>query len=151
MTDEILAIELPLHLRLRFWASHPATWIEVGKFLAVGAVGYAVNLAVYGACVQLPGVEYRVAAALAFVCALATTFALNRRFTFGAHDGPLAGQAWRYLLVNLAGFAANIGVLQLLVERAATPKLPAEAIAAVLAAPVNYAGQRLWAFARRSA
>ena len=149
MTEETLALSLPWHVRLRLWAVKPSTWSQVGAFLAVGAVGYVVNLAVYAAAVHALAIDYRTAATLAFGLALTTTFVLNRRYTFAAEDGAVHRQAWRYALVNALGFATNLVALQVLVEYGQAPKLTAEALAAVIAAPVNYAGQRLWAFARR--
>ena len=151
MTEELIAVRLPRRARIWGFITHPSVSRQVARFLCVGAVGYAVNLAVYAACVHVAAVEYRASAVAAFACALATTFVLNRHFTFAATEGHPGVQAWRYLLVNLVGFATNLIVLQVLVERAALAKVPSEAIAAVAAAPVNFAGQRLWAFARQAA
>jgi putative flippase GtrA len=149
VTEETLALSLPWHVRLRLWAVQPSTWTQVGAFLAVGAIGYVVNLAAYAVALHGLAIDYRTAATLAFGLALTTTFVLNRRYTFAAGDGAVHRQAWRYALVNALGFATNLVTLQLLVEHGQAPKLTAEALAAVVAAPVNYAGQRLWAFARR--
>jgi len=151
MTEETLALTLPWHLRARMWLTHPATWVQVGSFLAVGGVGYVVNLAIYALAVHALRLDYRDSAVVAFAVALTTTFVLNRRYTFGATNGEMHQQAWRYVLVSGVAFGANLVVLQFLVERGALAKVPAEAIAAVFAAPVNYAGQRLWAFARGTA
>jgi putative flippase GtrA len=148
MTDETLAVRLPWRARLWGFITRSSSWRQVGRFLAVGACGYVVNLAVYAGWVHALEVEYRASAVAAFGCALATTFVLNRHYTFAAAAGPLGVQAWRYVLVNLLGFATNLVVLQVLVERASLAKVPSEAIAAVAAAPVNFAGLRLWAFAR---
>ena len=124
---------------------------QLVRFLAVGAAGYVVNLAVYTAAVHGADTDYRLAAVLAFGVALATTFALNRRYTFEATGDPLHHEATRYLLVSLVGFATNLAALTALVDVAMLAKVPAQAIAIVLAAPVNFAGQRLWTFARRPA
>jgi putative flippase GtrA len=150
MTEETVAVRLPWRTRLWSFVTHPSSWRQVARFLCVGAVGYIVNLVVYAGCVRAATVEYRAAAVAAFVCALATTFVLNRHFTFAARAGSPGAQAWRYLLVNLLGFATNLVVLQVLVERALLAKVPSEAVAAIVAAPVNFAGLRLWAFARAS-
>jgi putative flippase GtrA len=126
----------------------PVVW-EIARFLGVGAVGYLVNLAVYATLVHPAAIGYGVASVLAFVVALATTFLLNRRFTFGAaSSGSLPKQAWRYLLVNLTGFGTMLLVLAAGVELAHVAEVPAQAIAAAAAAPVNYLGGRIWAFAR---
>jgi 4-amino-4-deoxy-L-arabinose transferase-like glycosyltransferase len=123
------------------------SWRRFGWFLFAGTAGYAVNLAIYAASIDGGGLDYRVAAGLAFAFALATTFALNRRFTFAVRGGAVAGQAWRYLVVSLVAFGANIAVLHGLVAGAGMAKLIGQAVAVGVAAPVNYAGQRLWAFA----
>lgn len=149
MTEETLALRLPWHARLRLWAVQPATWTQVGAFLAVGTIGYVVNLAAYALAVHGLAIDYRTAATLAFGLALTTTFVLNRRYTFAAAHGAVHRQAWRYALVNAVGFATNLVMLQILVEQSHLPRVSAEALAAIVAAPVNYAGQRLWAFATR--
>ena len=124
---------------------------QIFRFMTVGAAGYVVNLGVYALCVHGADADYRLAAFAAFCVALTTTFALNRHFTFRAGDGRLHHQAARYLLVSLAGFATNLLVLQLLVDVGHLAKVPSQAIAVVLAAPVNFFGQRLWTFAPRPA
>lgn len=121
------------------------------RFMTVGAAGYVVNLAVYSAVVHGGGTDYRLAASLAFCVALTATFALNRRYTFRDAAGRLHHQAARYLLVSMVGFATNLLVLQLLVDVGHLAKVPGQAIAVILAAPVNFAGQRFWTFAPRPA
>ena len=123
---------------------------QAGRFLAVGAVGYAVNLAAYAGALHGLALDYRASAVLAFTLALLTTFVLNRRYTFAAADGAIPEQLWRYAIVNLAGFVTNLLVLQGCVELLGAAKLPAEALAAAAAAPVNFLGGRAWAFARRA-
>jgi putative flippase GtrA len=145
-TGEISAVAARA-ARARLAVAQRATVLQFARFLAVGAVGYVVNLAVFAAAAHGLGIDFRAAAAASFAVALMTTFALNRHFTFAAGDRDPARQFGRYALVNLAGFATNLVVLVALVSAAKVAKLPAEAIAAAVAAPVNFAGNRLWAFA----
>jgi putative flippase GtrA len=147
-TQEIAAIRLPRRGRLRRVVTQRENVLQFGRFLGVGAVGYVVNLVAFGAAAHGLGVDFRAAAVLAFGVALVTTFLLNRHFTFAAAHGRLAGQLGRYFVVNVAGFATNLAVLVLLVSVMGVLKLPAEAVAAAVAAPVNFLGGRLWAFAR---
>jgi putative flippase GtrA len=120
---------------------------QFARFLGVGAIGYVVNLAVFAAATHGAHIDFRASAVISFVVALTTTFVLNRRFTFAAHHGPVLVQLWRYALVNLAGFGTNLAVLIVLVSVAGVAKVPAEAVAAAVATPVNFLGGRLWAFA----
>lgn len=147
ITEETFALRLPLRIRLLSWVTHLPNWHQLARFLGVGAVGYGVNLVVFALCVHKLGAEYRASAIVAFVFALATTFVLNRHYTFDAAAGRVHHQAWKYVLVNLAGFAANLIALQILVEAFGVAKVPSEALAAAAAAPVNYIGGRIWAFA----
>jgi putative flippase GtrA len=150
-TQDMAAVRLPRRARVRTAVMHRDNVLQFGRFLAVGAVGYVVNLAAFAAAAHGLAVDFRVSATIAFVLALLTTFALNRHFTFAAGDGPRAQQLGRYALVNLAGFVTNLLVLVVLVSAVGVLKLPAEAIAAAVAAPVNFAGNRLWAFAHNQA
>jgi mannosyltransferase len=125
----------------------PRAWRRFGWFLVAGATGYVVNLAIYTAGIDGGGLDYRIAAVVAFAAALATTFTLNRRYTFAIRSGATVGQAWRYLIVSLVAFGANLAVLHGLVAGAGVAKLVGQAVAVGVAAPVNFAGQRLWAFA----
>ena len=122
---------------------------RVVRFAFAGAVGYAVNLAVYGLAVHGAGVEYRVGAVLAFSVALTTTFLLNRHYTFQAGDQAKRYQAPRYIAVALLAFAVNLAALQVFVDVLGVMPIVGQALAIALAAPVNFAGQRLWAFAPR--
>jgi putative flippase GtrA len=146
-TQELAAVQVPRRTRVRSAVTHPANVLQFARFLGVGAVGYVVNLAVFAAAAHGLAIDFRAAAVVSFALALLTTFVLNRRFTFAATDGQVARQLGRYALVNLGGFVTNLVVLILLVSVAGLLKLPAEAIAAAVAAPVNFAGNRLWAFA----
>ena len=117
------------------------------RFAFAGATGYVVNLMTYAAAVHAAHADYRVAAVAAFSLALATTFAINRRYTFASTDGTFRRQVPRYVAVCLAAFAVNLLALQVLVDGAHVAKVIAQAIAILIAAPVNFVGQRLWAFA----
>src|SRR3954449_11009586 len=105
-TGEISAV-MARAARARLAPAQRATVLQFARFLAVGAVGYVVNLAVFAAAahglgidfragggggyvVNLAvfaaaahglGIDFRAAAAASFAVALTTTFALNRHFT----------------------------------------------------------------------
>jgi dolichol-phosphate mannosyltransferase len=134
------ALELPLALR------QPRNWIQLLRFGMVGASGYAVNLAVFGALVHGAAVDYRLAATGAFLVAVANNFVWNRAWTFSARDGHAGFQAARFLCVSLGAFAVNLALLALLVDVGGLPKVEAQALAIVAATPLSFAGNKLWAF-----
>ena len=125
----------------------PGNWAQLGKFCAVGASGYVVNLAVYSGLV-LSGVHYLGAALCSFLVAVTNNYAWNRVWTFRGQRGHLVHQGVRFLTVSTVALAANLAFLQALVALG-TPKIPAQAAAIVLVTPWNFAANKLWSFGRR--
>jgi putative flippase GtrA len=130
---------------------HVPNWWQLGRFLTVGASGFAINIVVYAVLVHPLSIPYVAAAAISNVVALSSNFVLNRRWTFDASHGRRRLQAPRFAVVSAGGFAVNLFVLRLCVEALGVPKLPAEVVASAIAAPVNFLGSRQWAFRRRRA
>ncbi len=146
MQDDAAAVALPLHRRVRHGLRHPANWLQLVRFAAVGASGYAVNLAVFAAAVHLLGIDYRIAAVLAFLVSVANNFWWNRHWTFDARAGHAGFQAARFFTVSAVAFLFSYVVLLLLVQVAHLPEVLAQAIAIVTATPLSFLGQKLWSF-----
>src|SRR5690348_9430344 len=115
------------------------------RFCAVGASGYAVNLAVYVALLAA-GLHYLAAAAIAFLVAAGSNYAWNRLWTFRSTSAPVLGQGVRALVVSGLSLGANQVFLLALVA-AGAGHLGAQAVAIVLATPFSFAANKLWAFA----
>jgi putative flippase GtrA len=125
-------------------------WQQLGKFCVVGGVGYLVNLAVYDALLH-EGVHYLVAATCSFLVAVTSNYAWNRLWTFRELRGHFGVQGMRFFVVSLAALGANLFVLHLLIADGGLAKLPAQAVAIVAVTPLNFVGNKLWSFRRRSA
>jgi len=125
-------------------------WQQLGKFCAVGAVGYLINLAVYDALLHA-GLHYLIAATCSFLVAVTSNYTWNRLWTFREHRGPVGVQGMRFFLVSLAALGANLVVLHLLIVYAGLDKLPAQAVAIVVVTPLNFVGNKLWSFRRATA
>jgi putative flippase GtrA len=136
-----------VHLRVRAGLRRPHNWIQLLKFCAVGASGYAVNLAVFWICVELVGLHYLLAATFAFVVAVTNNFWWNRHWTFKARGGAARFQAPRFFAVSILAFLVAAAVLELLVSVAGLPEVAAQAIAIVVATPLNFIGNKMWSFA----
>ena len=118
---------------------------EFVRFCAVGASGYAVNLAVYAALLAA-GVHYLAAAAVAFFVAAASNYVWNRTWTFRTSDAPVLRQGARAIVVSALSLGANQLFLLALVSGGAG-HLAGQAVAIVLATPFSFAANKLWAFA----
>jgi putative flippase GtrA len=136
-----------VHLRVRAGLRRPHNWIQLLRFCAVGASGYAVNLAVFWICVELAGLHYLLAATLAFVVAVSNNFWWNRHWTFKARSGAARFQAPRFFAVSILAFLVAAAVLELLVSVVGLPEVAAQAIAIVVATPLNFIGNKMWSFA----
>ena len=120
--------------------------MQLAKFATVGAVGYLVNLAVYGALIHA-GVHYLAAATCSFLVAVTSNYTWNRLWTFRDRRAGVAAQGMRFFLVSLASLVANLVVLDVLIALGAG-KLVGQAIAIVLVMPLNFLGNKLWSFRR---
>jgi putative flippase GtrA len=123
----------------------PANWIQLGKFGAVGASGYVVNLIVYTLLLRQAHLHYLVAATCSFVVAAGWNYCLNRSWTFRAQRGHFGYQGMRFFAVSGLVYLANLGVLGLLVS-AGAGKIIAQAIAIVVVTPLNFLGNKFWSF-----
>lgn len=138
----------PLHRRVRHGVRRSRNWFELVRFAVVGASGYVINIAVFAVGVHVLGLDYRLAAVLAFLVAVANNFLANRAWTFKVRHGRRRFQALRFLAVSVATFLVTLGVLTALVEGARVAEVPAQAIAIACGLPLNFLGQKLWSFGR---
>ena len=128
--------------------SRPHNWVQLAKFCAVGASGYAVNLAVYTALLRGAGIHYLPAAVCSFLVAVTNNYLWNRVWTFRGDRGHIAYQGLQFLAVSLVALGANLLVLQGLVALG-SGKIVAQAIAIIVVTPLNFVGNKLWSFRRR--
>jgi dolichol-phosphate mannosyltransferase len=122
-----------------------SSWLQLVRFALVGASGYLVNLAVFWLALRAK-LDYRAAAAVAFVVALANNFVWNRIWTFRDAPGRLEGQAFRFVLVSTGAFLVSLAILSVLVRDAGVPELLAQAGALVAVTPLSFVANKLWSF-----
>jgi dolichol-phosphate mannosyltransferase len=125
--------------------TNSADRIQLLRFCVVGAGGYVVNLGAFAVAMALLGQEL-IAAAAGFGLAVASNFWCNRRWTFDAVDGDASRQATRFLAISLASCLFAAAILELLIELAAIPSLPAQGASIMAATPLNFLGSKRWSF-----
>src|SRR6266487_424843 len=123
-------------------------WVQLAKFSAVGASGYAVNLAVYTALLKGADFHYALAATCSFVVAVTNNYTWNRVWTFHAQRGHVGWQGLRFLVVALVAYGVNLGLLSALIALG-LDKVLSQAIAVILVTPLNFIGNKLWSFRSR--
>src|ERR671910_2655400 len=124
-------------------------WLQLVRFCLVGASGYVVNLAVYTLLLKGAGLHYLLAATGSFLVAVTNNYTWNRLWTFRYQRGHVGYQGLRFLVVSTVALLANLAILYVLV-RLGLGKIVAQAIAIVLVTPLNFVGNKLWSFGRRS-
>ena len=139
-----------VHTRVRDGVRRRHNWVQLTKFCAVGGSGYVVNLVVFTLSVELGGLHHLLAATAAFVVAVTNNFWWNRHWTFGARDGHAGFQAARFFTVSVGAFLFAAVILEILVNGADMAEIPAQAISIVAATPLNFVGNKMWSFGRRS-
>jgi putative flippase GtrA len=145
--DELTtAVALPFRHRVRHGVRKPHNWFQLGRFVAVGASGYVVNLAVFAACVHLLAINYKLAAVVAFVVSVVNNFWWNRHWTFGAKAAHPVLQGAKFFTVSLVTFGFTYVVLVSLVDGAGLPKIIAQALSIAAGTPLSFVGQKLWSF-----
>jgi dolichol-phosphate mannosyltransferase len=123
----------------------PHNWLQLARFCAVGASGYAINLAVYTALLKWAGLHYLGAAFVSFLVAITNNYWWNRHWTFRGQKGHFAYQGMRFAVVSAVALAANLGILRVLVALG-VGKVLAQAIAIIAVTPLNFIGNKLWSF-----
>jgi dolichol-phosphate mannosyltransferase len=147
MPDDVTTVvPLPFHHRVRHGVRQPHNWFQLGRFVAVGASGYVVNLLVFALCVHVVAIDYKIAAVVAFVVSVLNNFWWNRHWTFGAKEARAVHQGARFFTVSLVAFGFSYVVLVSLVDGAGLPKVIAQALSIAAATPLSFIGQKLWSF-----
>lgn len=130
----------------------PAVGRQFLLFLLAGGIAALAN---FGSRIAFSLVlPYVTAIVLAYLVGMATAFALNRAFVFTEASNPVAQQAWRFALVNLAAVAQTLAI-SLLLARWLLPALGivqhaetlAHAVGVVVPVFTSYLGHRHFSFA----
>jgi dolichol-phosphate mannosyltransferase len=147
MPDDLTTtVALPFRHRVRHGVRKPHNWLQLCRFLAVGASGYVVNLAVFAVCVHGLAVNYKLAAVVAFVVSVLNNFWWNRHWTFSAREVHPIQQGLRFFAVSLVTFGFTYVVLISLVDGTGMAKVVAQAISIAAGTPLSFVGQKLWSF-----
>jgi putative flippase GtrA len=118
-------------------------------FVAVGALGFAIDASILTALVTVFGWSNYSARAISFAAAVTATWLCNRRWVF--ERTPDARREYgTYLLTQIIGASINLGGFALLIEifpaLARMPVLPL-AGGGILALLFNFFAARRWVFA----
>ena len=122
------------------------------KFLSYAAVGgtcFVLNLAALWVLTSVAGLHYLLSTMIAFFSLTPVGFWLQKLVTFRTPRAA-AGIEWpRYFVTMGSSFAANIGLMYVLVSLLGVWYLAASALVTVALLATNYAVNDRWSFALR--
>ena len=126
------------------------TFRRFARFNAVGALGIAVQLTGLWVLVDLWGVAYPLATALAVALAIVHNFVWHLRWTWGDRhsDGSTTALAFvRFAGTNgMVSIVGNVAIMLLLVDATGAHPLIANAIAIAVCGLINFAASDLFVF-----
>jgi len=118
--------------------------VQFARYLLVGLANSAIGLAVIFIAMAA-GLGDIPANAFGYAIGFAVSFALNGRWTFG-HAAVDAARMWRYLLVTVAAYGANLGAMILARDALHIDHRLAQLLGMVVYTAVGFLGARNFAF-----
>jgi putative flippase GtrA len=113
------------------------------RFVVVGATCFLCVLFIFEALRRV--LPLTLAATLGYAAGAATSYELNRFWTFGRPERSWA-QATRFLAITAAAMATNAVLLQAIVAAYDVPELAAEGLSLSCIAPLTFLAYRFWGF-----
>jgi len=126
-------------------ASRPLPWRFVA-FVLVGGFCLAANTLVLWALTSGLGLHYLVSTVIAFVSITPLGFLLNKVITFRTRREHVRIELPRYFAAMAASFAANLGLMYLLVSVLGMWYLAASILVAVTLVVCNFVAADRWSF-----
>ena len=129
-------------------ASLAALMRQIITFCGVGGLNTLLSLAIILGLSELLHVHYVLANIIGYAAGLVSGFIMHKRITFKAQTigSADARQFITFMVVFAVGYAAQLGVLMLLVEQMHTPNIPAQIMAWVVYVAISFAGHKYFTF-----
>jgi putative flippase GtrA len=119
------------------------------RYAFVGGVCLLLNLAVLWLLTSVAGLHYLVSTVIAFFMLTPLGFLLQKAVTFRTPRAAAPVEWPRYLATMAASFAANLGLMYLLVSLLGVWYLAASVLVAVCLLAANFLLNDYWSFALR--
>lgn len=115
------------------------------SFTAVGISWNAAAYIIFVVLTSLFKVDPKVAMSAMYWLGIGVSYGLNRNLTF-RHGNSVLSSGWRFTLLYLFGYGANLFLLWVLVDHLRVMPWLAQGLIAVVLAVGFFFAQRLWVF-----
>jgi putative flippase GtrA len=119
------------------------------RYAIIGGLCMLLNLAVLWLLTSVAGLHYLVSTMISFFTLTPVGFVLQKAVTFRTPRAAAPVEWPRYLVTMAASFAANLGLMYLLVSLLGVWYLAASVIVALLLLATNFLVNNHWSFALR--
>jgi len=118
------------------------------KFCVVGTISMFVDIGLYTLCTRLFGLHYLLANLISFIVALANSYMLNRKFTFGSTHKKVGVQFTKYLTVYMVGLGLSETFLFVFINKFGIYDLIAKPLVIGIVLIWNFIGSKFFIFDR---
>lgn len=117
-------------------------------FCGVGAINTGLSLLIILALSEYFGVHYVGANIIGYACGLASGFIMHKNLTFKSQmpSKSTKSQALSFLIIFAVGYAVQLALLVLLVEKIHLDNVPAQIIAWCLYVGISFTGNKYFTF-----
>ncbi len=119
---------------------------QLRRFVVVGVAVTATHVAMSVLSIELLGLGVQAGTFLAFSCALALSYLLNRAWTYQVR-GRHRRQLPRFAVVSLAGYGLNAAIMALVTELLGLSYLFGIAVVVMVLPSLSFLSHRYWTFA----
>lgn len=117
--------------------------------MLVGGAAAFVQFAVLATCLQVLDLNYKMAAAVAYIASVVFHFFANRQFTFKLCGNFRLKEVLRYLIIVVANLLVTMVVVVFVIEIMKSTPYLATVFSIVISVGVTFMASKYWVFNRR--
>ena len=120
--------------------------IKAGKFAIVGVANTLLDMGVFWLLSVLLGINPYISQVISYSCGMLNSYIFNRSWTFRSQAKFFSPALLRFIILNLIMLGISTGLLFVLLDILAVPKIIAKVGATIITLVISFVVNRLWVF-----
>ena len=120
--------------------------IKAGKFAIVGVANTLLDMGVFWLLSVLLGINPYISQVISYSCGMLNSYIFNRSWTFRSQAKFFSPALLRFIILNLIMLGISTGLLFVLLDILAVPKMIAKVGATIITLVICFVVIRLWVF-----
>ncbi len=120
--------------------------IKAGKFAIVGVANTLLDMGVFWLLSVLLGINPYISQVISYSCGMLNSYIFNRSWTFRSQAKFFSPALLRFIILNLIMLGISTGLLFVLLDILAVPKMIAKVGATIITLVISFVVNRLWVF-----